>query len=93
MTDVKIGALAYYDLALLYMRKDDLSQALSSLKELNKSFPSHKIHNAVLLLAEIYLQLNDEKEARGILEDLIVKAPASIYAVQARQMLKQISNP
>ncbi len=85
----KIGAYAYYYLALVYREKDDIPLVLGTLKELNTSFPEHTLHNATLFLAEVYLQTDNKKEARNILEDLIVKEPTSIYGVRAREMLKQ----
>lgn len=84
-----VGAYAYYYLALTYEKKEDLSLALSAFEELNNSFPDHKIHNVFLLIAEIHLQLNNEKEAQEILENLIVEKPTSIYAVRAREMLRE----
>ncbi len=85
----KIGAYAYYYLALVYREDDDIPLALSTLTELNTSFPDHTLHNATLFLAEVYLQTENKKEARDILEDLIVKEPTSIYGVRAREMLRQ----
>jgi tetratricopeptide (TPR) repeat protein len=85
----EVGAYAYYYLALTYKKKEDFPLSLSALKELNNSFPDHKIHNVFLLIAEIYLQLNNEKEAQEILENLIVEKPTSIYAVRAREMLRE----
>jgi TolA-binding protein len=83
-----IGAYAYYSLALLYYTQGELALALAALEELNNSFPEHTIDSAFLLLAEIQLQLHNKKEAQKILEDLIIKDPASAYAVRARQILQ-----
>jgi tetratricopeptide (TPR) repeat protein len=85
----KIGAYAYYYLALVYREKDDIPLVLSTLKELNTTFPEHNLHNATLFLAEVHLQTDNKKEAQNILEDLIVKEPTSIYGVRAREMLRQ----
>lgn len=87
-----VAPYAYYYLAHLYRKKDDLPQALSALEELNTSFPEHTIYNATLLRANINLKLDRKKEAQEILEDLIVKEPTSIYAVRARQMLKDMGS-
>ncbi len=89
LLETKIAAHAYYYLALVYMKKDKLPLALSALKELNKSFPNHKIHNARLLQAEILIESKSEQEAKEILEKLIVEKPTSIYAVRAREILKK----
>jgi len=85
----KIGAYAYYYLALVYREKDDIPHVLSTLKELNTTFPDHALHNATLFLAEVYLQTKNKKEAQKILEDMMVKEPTSIYGARAREMLKQ----
>jgi tetratricopeptide (TPR) repeat protein len=84
-----LGAYAYYYLALLYYKQGELAIALATLQELNNSFPEHTIDSVFLLLAEVHVKLGSKKEARKILENLIIKNPASIYALQARQMLKQ----
>ena len=85
----KIGDYAYFYLTVLYNKKDDLAQTLSALNELNNSFPDHTIFNAVLLLAEVNLKLGNKEDAQNILEDLIIKEPTSIYAVRAREILKE----
>jgi tetratricopeptide (TPR) repeat protein len=82
-----LGDYALYYLALAYMKADDPVQAARALEDLNTSFPTHKINNAVLLQAEVYFALDKIKKARTILENLIVRVPNSIYAVRARAML------
>lgn len=84
----RLGDYALYYLALTYIKIDDLAQALSALENLNSLFPDHKIHNAILFQAEVYIGLDKKKEARAILEELIVRAPNSIYAVKARLLLE-----
>ncbi|KPJ71918.1 hypothetical protein AMJ52_08160 [candidate division TA06 bacterium DG_78] len=84
-----VGAYAYYYLAHLYYAQGELALALSALQELNNSFPEHTIDTVFLLLAEIHLKLGTKKEAQKILENLIIKDPASIYALRARQMLQE----
>jgi len=88
LVKTRLGDYAFYYLALTFIKQDDLAQALSALDNLTTSFPDHKIHNAALLQAEVYLDLNKKKEARTILEELIVREPTSIYAVKAREMLE-----
>ena len=83
----RLGDYALYYLALTFIKQENLGQAVSALDNLTTSFPDHKIHNAILLQADIYIDLNKEKEARTILEELIVREPTSIYAVRARKML------
>jgi predicted Zn-dependent protease len=85
-----VGVYAYYALALVYRQKGDAALALSALQEMDRSFPDHTLYQTALLLAELYVQLNNQKQAQTVLEDIIVKQPASIYAVQARQMLERI---
>jgi len=87
--NTKLGDYAYYYSALLYKEKNELSLALSALNELNIKFPDNKIHRATLLTAEIYLDLKNKKEAQKILEELIVKAPETIYAIRARKLLAE----
>jgi TolA-binding protein len=84
-----IGAYAYYYLATLYYAQDELALALAVLQELNNSFPEHTIDTVFLLLAEVHVKLGSKKEAREILENLIIRNPASIYALRARQMLQE----
>jgi tetratricopeptide (TPR) repeat protein len=85
-----VGAHAYYYLALAYNAINDLSLALGALEELNKVYPEHRIVEAILSQSDIYVALGKEKEAREILEDLIVREPNSIYAWKARQRLKML---
>jgi tetratricopeptide (TPR) repeat protein len=87
----KIASYAYYYLALLYETTGELSLALSALVELNESCPEHRVYDAHLLHARINLKLDNEKDARQILEDIMIREPNSIYAVRAREMLKEIN--
>ena len=89
LLETKLAAHAYYYLALVYRKKSELPLALSALKELNKSFPDHKIHNAILLLAEILIKCKSKKEAKEVLENLIVEKPTSVYAIRAREILEE----
>ena len=86
----RLGDYALYYIALTYIKRDDLGQALSALDDLNSLFPDHKVHNAILVQAEVYIGLGKVKEARTILEQLIVRAPSSIYAVKARTLLESL---
>ena len=86
----RLGDYALYYIALIHMKLDDLGQALSALDDLNTQFPDNKIHNAILVKAEVYIGLGKTKEARTILEQLIVRAPKSIYAVKARTLLETL---
>jgi tetratricopeptide (TPR) repeat protein len=88
LVKTRLGDYALYYLALTYIKLDDLPQALTALDDLNSLFPEHKIHNAILLQAEVYIDLDKINEARTILEELIVRAPNSIYAVKARALLE-----
>jgi tetratricopeptide (TPR) repeat protein len=82
---------AYYYLARVYEKQDDIPLAIGSLQELSSKFPDHTIHSADLFTAELYRQSDNINKAREILEQLVVNAPNSIYAVQAREMLTQLS--
>jgi len=88
LVKTRLGDYALYFLALTFIKQENLGQALGALDNLTTSFPDHKIHNAALLQAGIYIDLNKEKEARAILEELVVREPTSIYAVRARGMLE-----
>ena len=85
-----VGAHAYYYLALVYNSMGDLSLALGALVELNKVYPEHRVIDAYLVMSDLYTALDKNKEAREILEDLIVREPNSIYAVKARQRLDKL---
>ncbi|MDH4212142.1 MAG: tetratricopeptide repeat protein [candidate division WOR-3 bacterium] len=85
-----VGAHAYYYLALVYSSMNDLPLALGTLVELNKEYPGHRIIEAFLLQSDIYVALEKKKEAREILEDLIVREPNTIYALKARQRLEKL---
>lgn len=86
----QVGAYAYYFLALTYNAMGDLPMALGTLVELNKEYPDHRIIEALLLQADLYITLEKTKEARQVLEDLIVREPNTIYALKARQRLKEL---
>lgn len=82
------SSYAYYLLASLYAQQNKLAMALGTLEELNKKFPDHKIYNAVILEAALFLKANKKKQARALLEELLINKPNSIYAVRARTLLK-----
>ena len=86
----KLGDYALYYLAQVYDAQSEISLALSALDELNSKFPDHKIHKAALLAARLLMKLNNKKEARRILEALVMKLPESVYAVQARKMIEDL---
>ncbi len=88
----KIGAYAYYYLAVIYNQLNEPALALSALNELNRTFPDRKLDNAFILMAELYLKLGNRKDGQNILESLIVKEPNSIFGVRARKMLKDMTN-
>lgn len=83
------GVHACYYLALLYKERGEFPLALSALEESFNTPPAQKMNNALLLYAELLIQLDKKKEAQRILEELLVNIPSSIYAVRARRMLKQ----
>ncbi len=90
MLKTTVGAYAYYYLALTYNAMDNLPLALGTLVELNKEYPEHRIFEAILFQADMYASLDKKKEAREILEDVIVREPNSIYALKARQRLHML---
>jgi tetratricopeptide (TPR) repeat protein len=88
----RVGAHAYYYLALAYRSKGDLSLTLSALDEMNARYTDHKIYEAFFLQASVYMIAGEVDEAREILEDLIVSAPNTIYAYRARQKLEAMGS-
>jgi tetratricopeptide (TPR) repeat protein len=68
----------------------DPVEALAAFFDLDKNYPDHKFHRVPLWEAELCIKLGDKKKARGILENLLVRDPASVYAGPAREMLKKI---
>ena len=87
-----VGAYAYYYLALVYNAMGDVPLALGTLVEMKREYPVHSVHDAVLLQADIYITLDRKKEAREILENLIVLEPNTIYAVRARRRLQSLNS-
>lgn len=85
-----VGAYAYYHLALAYQGLDDLPLALGTLEELNRVHKGHRIFEATLLQADVYMLLGKSGDAEEVLEDLIVREPNTIYALKARQKLEKI---
>jgi tetratricopeptide (TPR) repeat protein len=83
-----VGAYAYYYLALSYRGLGDLTLTLGALEELNTEYPGHKVYEAVFLLANVYMILDELVSAEEVLQDLIVREPNSIYALKARQKLE-----
>jgi len=81
---------AYYYLGQVEQELGDPVEALTAFSELDRIFPGHNFHHVPLMSAELCVKLGDKKKAREILEDLLVRDPASIYAGQAREMLKKI---
>ncbi len=82
------GEYALYYLSLVYVAKNELGKALSALEQLNVDYPKNQIYQAKLLMAEICHRSGRKKEARKLLEDLIVKHPNSPAAIRARELLK-----
>jgi tetratricopeptide (TPR) repeat protein len=68
----------------------DPAEALAAFFDLDKNHPDHKFHRVPLWEAELCIKLGDKKKAREILENLLVRDPASVYAGPAREMLKNI---
>jgi tetratricopeptide (TPR) repeat protein len=85
-----LGDYALYFTALNFEAQNRIPLALSALHELAAKFPGHTIHAAGLLAARLQVQLKNYKAAGAILESLIVEKPETIYAVQARAMLKEL---
>ncbi len=87
-----VGPQAYYYLALAYREMGDLPQCLGTLAEMKKEYPAHALHGALLLEADVYISLGRKKEARQILEDMLVLEPGTIHALMARRKLAEIDS-
>ncbi len=85
----KFGPYAYYYLALIYKEMNDFVQAYATLQQMDKSCPENRIYDAKILQAELAINLDRKKEAKGILENLILAVPNSIYAMQAREIMSK----
>jgi len=85
-----LGDYALYFTALNFEAQDKIPLALSALQELAVKFPNHTIHTVDILAARLHVQLKNYKTAAALLESLIVRKPETIYAVQARAMLKEL---
>jgi tetratricopeptide (TPR) repeat protein len=81
---------AYYYLGQFAEELGEPAEALAAFSELDRNFPDHNFHHVPLWEAELCVKLGEKKKAREILENLLVRDPASIYAGQAREMLKKI---
>ena len=82
-----VGPHACYYLARAYEATGEMGLALSALEELDRAYPEHAIHEAVLLRADILAGMGKTEDAVEILEQAIVRAPDTIYALKARQRL------
>ena len=86
----KVGAYAYYYLALAYRGLGDLTLTLGALEALNDEYPEHRIYEAVFLEASVCMILGELVRAEEILQNLIVQEPNTIYAYKARQKLETL---
>lgn len=85
-----LADIAYFRLGRIAARLGQYAEALAAFAELQRRFPEHTFHQVPLYEAEIHIALGDRAQARTILEDVIVRMPASIYACRAREMLKAL---
>lgn len=86
------GPYAYYYLARVYEEQENIPLAIGVLEEMNSTYPDHTVHTADLFLAELYWRSDNTEQARDLLEEVVVNAPSTIYAVRAREMLT-VLNP
>ena len=85
-----VAPYAYLYMALAYRSLGDLTLTLGVLEEMNDRFPEHRVHEAILLAADVYMVLGKSKDAEAMLQDLIVREPNTIYALKARQKLEKM---
>jgi len=85
-----VAPYAYLYMALAYRGLGDLTLTLGVLEEMSEKFPEHRIHEAILLAADVYMILGKREDAEEMLKDLIVREPNTIYALKARQKLEKL---
>jgi tetratricopeptide (TPR) repeat protein len=85
-----LSDIAYYRLGRAAARLKQYPEALAAFAELRRRFPEHTFHQVPLFEAEINIALGNSTKARSLLEAVIIRMPASIYAARAREMLKAL---
>ncbi|MEO0215833.1 MAG: tetratricopeptide repeat protein [candidate division WOR-3 bacterium] len=89
LINTRVGGYALYYLGLVNFNEDQFDLALKFLMQLDRDFIEHKFPRAKILQARVLIKMGRKKEAREVLEELIIKDPASVYAIMAREILEK----
>ena len=87
------AAEAQYLLAQLYYESKEYQQSLETLFELNKRFPAYKAwkDKSFLLVAENYLALKEDLQAKATLQSIIENAAEEAIVASAKQKLEALT--
>lgn len=87
------GAEAQYLLGKIFYEQGDYPQSVETLINLNKNFSAYEnwVGEAYLLLADNYVAMDDDFQARGTLNSLIENFPGEDIKARARQKLEEIN--
>lgn len=91
VTATRLGDHALYHQALIHRAGGASETALACLDVLALKFPSSRLHHARLLKAELLIQTGRLDRARDLLEEIVIAAPNSVCAAQARALLATIA--
>jgi TolA-binding protein len=93
-TQDKHAAEAQYLLAQLHYEAKEYQQSLAALFELNKQFPSYKAwtNKSFLLMAENYLALKEDFQAKTTLQSIIENAEEEAIVAIAQQKLEVLQH-
>lgn len=79
-----------YWLGECHFARDEFKEAIPFFKETLKNKSSTKVDDAMILMAESYLRLENKEEAKKIFEKLIQTYPQSEFVPRARKMLQML---
>jgi len=87
------AAEAQYLLAQLHYESQEYQQSLEALFELNKRFPAYKAwaNKSFLLIAENYLALKEDLQAKATLRSIIENAEEEAIVASAKQKLEALT--
>lgn len=84
----------HYWLAKSYLAKDDFYNARNTFVTFQQQNPLHyKFSNSLFELAKVYIELNQQDKARGLLSTMLVKFPSHKAINRAKQLLNKIITP
>ncbi|BAF61594.1 tetratricopeptide repeat protein [Candidatus Vesicomyidisocius calyptogenae] len=81
----------YYWLAKSYLAKEDFHNAKNTFVVFQQQNPLHyKFSNSLFDLAKVYIELNKQDKAQGLLSTMLVKFPSHKAINRAKQLLSKI---